>query len=169
MLYTFCVIATWISSYCWYYNQVLGNMNKCSVYKDPHFIFNRLILFKVPCFDVKLSWRSCFKGISLLSDLCLARNLDDLLDEITGLFGISLLIEPDDSTYNVSNESYEEEDSDEIIIVLCAIRTCYSSLIASLWRNMFSNSSLALFIIFITSKTCECWFLSGWNWRSREQ
>ena len=73
-----------------------------------------------------------FKGVSSLSDLCLARNVDDLLDEITDLVCICFLPEPDDSTYDVSNESYEDEDSDEIIIVLCAIRTRSSSLIASL-------------------------------------
>ena len=64
--------------------------------------------------------------------------MDDLLDEITGLVGICLLPEPDYSTDNVSNESSEDDDSDEIIIVLCAIRTHSSSLIASIRTNYSS-------------------------------
>ena len=58
--------------------------------------------------------------------------MDALLDDVTGLDGIYLLPEPDDSSYDVSNESSEDEDSDEIIIVLCAIGTHSSSPIASL-------------------------------------
>ena len=92
--------------------------------------------------------------------------MDDLLDDITGLVGICLISEPDDSTEKFSNESSEDEDSYEIMIIFCAIqtrssyliayiRTRYSFLIASLWRNVFSNSSLASFLIFITSETCE--------------
>ena len=73
-----------------------------------------------------------FKGVSSLSDLFLAGNVDDLLYDITGLFVILLLPEPDDSTDNVSDESSENEDSDKIIIVFCAIRTRSFSLIASL-------------------------------------
>ena len=61
-------------------------------------------------------------GVSSLSHLCITKNVDDLLYEITGLVGICLLPEPDDLTDNVSNESSEDEDSDEILIVLCAIR-----------------------------------------------
>ena len=38
--------------------------------------------------------------------------MDDLLDEITGLVGIYLIPEPDDSKEDVSNESSEDEDSD---------------------------------------------------------
>ena len=153
-------------------------MNKCSLSKKPHFICNRLILSKISCFDVKVSWWGFSKGVSSLSYLCLAGNLNNLLDYITVFVVICLLLEPDDSSDNVYNESSEDEDSDEIIIVFCAIRTRSSSLIvsirtrssyliASLWRNVFFNSSLALFIIFITSETCECWFLSGWNQRAR--
>ena len=58
--------------------------------------------------------------------------MDDLLDEITGLVGIFLLPEPDDSIDDVSNKSSEDEDSDKIIIVLCAIRTRSCSLITSI-------------------------------------
>ena len=65
----------------------------------------------------------------------IGQNVDDLLDDITGLVVICLLPEPDDSTDNVSNESYEDEDSDEIIIVFCAIWTCSSSLITSIWTR----------------------------------
>ena len=57
--------------------------------------------------------------------------MDDLLNEITGLVGIYLLTQPDNSTDNVSNKSYEDEDSGEIIIVLCDIQTRSYSLIAS--------------------------------------
>ena len=58
--------------------------------------------------------------------------MDDLLDEITDLVGICLLPKPDYSTEDVSNESSEDEDSDEIIIVFCVIQTRSSSLIASI-------------------------------------
>ena len=58
--------------------------------------------------------------------------MDDLLDEITGLVGICLLPEPDYSTDDVSNKSSEDEDSDKIIIVFCAIWTHSSSLIVSI-------------------------------------
>ena len=75
---------------------------------------------------------SFFKGVSSLSDLCLAGNLDDLLYDITGLVVICLLPEPYDSTDDDYNESSEDEDSDEIIIVFCDIRTRSSSLIALL-------------------------------------
>ena len=42
--------------------------------------------------------------------------MHDLLDDITSLVGICLLPEPDDSTDNVSNESFEEKDSEKYII-----------------------------------------------------
>ena len=58
--------------------------------------------------------------------------MDDLLDEITDLVGIFLLPEPDGSTEDVSNELSKDEDSDDIIIVFCDIRTGSSSLIASI-------------------------------------
>ena len=53
--------------------------------------------------------------------------MDDLLDEITGMIGICLVPETDYSTDDVSNESSEDKDSDEIII-FHAIRTSSSSL-----------------------------------------
>ena len=155
-------------------------MNKCSVSNKPHLLCNHLIISKVYFFDVNASWWGCFKGVSSLADLCLSGNVDDLLDYITSSVRICLLPESNDSSNDVSNESSEDNDSDEIIIVFCAIRTRSSylissirtrfySLIASLWRNVSSNSSLASFIICVTSETCECWFLSGWNWQARER
>ena len=58
--------------------------------------------------------------------------MDDLVDEITGLVGICLLPEPDDSSDDVSSESTEDEDSEKIRIVFCAIRTRSYYLIASI-------------------------------------
>ena len=86
-----------------------------------------MILSKVSCFDVKASWWDCFKGVSSLYHLCIAKNTDYLLNDITGLVGILLLPETDDSTDNGFNESYEDEDSDKIKIVFCAIQTRSSS------------------------------------------
>ena len=54
--------------------------------------------------------------------------MDDLLYDITGLVGICLLPEPYDSTDYVSNESSEDEDSEIVLIVLCAIGKHYSYL-----------------------------------------
>ena len=161
IIYIF-VISTWTSSYYWYYKQFLGSMNKCSVPKKQQFICNRLIISKVSCFLLKASWWGCFKGVSLLSDICLAKNVDDILDDINGLVGIFLLPESDESSDDIFNKSSEDKDSDEIIIVFCAIWTRSYSLIASiqtrsyfliesLWRNVFSIFSLASFIISITS------------------
>ena len=61
--------------------------------------------------------------------------MDDLLDDVTGLVGICLVPESDESPDDVSNESSEDdedEESDEISIYLCVIRTRYCCLIASL-------------------------------------
>ena len=70
-------------------------------------------------------------GVSSLSYLCLVVNVDYLLDDITDLVGICLLPESDESSYDVSNESSEAKNSDEIIILFCAIWTRSSSLIVS--------------------------------------
>ena len=94
-------------------------MNKCSVSKKPQFICNHLIISKVSCFDVKSPWWVSFKGVSSLSDLCLAGNVDDLLYEVTGLVGFCLVLESDESSDDVSNDSSEEnedKESDEISI-----------------------------------------------------
>ena len=56
--------------------------------------------------------------------------MDDLLDYVTGLVGICLLPESDDFSDNVSNESPEDKEPDEIIIVFCATWTIYCSLVA---------------------------------------
>ena len=66
-----------------------------------------------------------FKGVSSLSDLCSSGNVDALLDDVTGLDGISFITGLGSS-------------SDEIIIEFCAIRTRYSSLIASI-RTRYSS------------------------------
>ena len=75
-----------------------------------------MILSKVSCFYVKDSWWGCFKGVSLLCNLCLAGNVDDLLDKVTGLVGVCLRPESYYSTDDVSSESYEDKNSDKIII-----------------------------------------------------
>ena len=67
--------------------------------------------------------------------------MDNLLNNITGLVGICLLSEPDDSTDDVSNESYEDKDSEEIIIVFGVIRTRSFSLIAYI-RTVFGQTSV---------------------------
>ena len=85
-------------------------MNKYSVSNKPHFLCKRLIISNIYCFDVKASWWGCFKGVSLLSDLRLAWNVDDLLDEDTGLVGFSLVPESDESSDNVSDESSEDDE-----------------------------------------------------------
>ena len=73
----------------------------------------------VSCFDVKASSICCFKGVSSLSDPCLAGNVDDLLDDVTGLVVFFLVPESDDSSDYVSNDSSdddEDEASGEILI-----------------------------------------------------
>ena len=71
-----------------------------------------------------------FKGVSSLSLVCLAGNVDDLEDDVAG-------------SDNVSLDSESELSSDEIIISSSAARTRSSSLLASLVRSMSSNPSLA--------------------------
>ena len=76
--------------------------------------------------------------------------MDDLLNDVTGLICIFLAPESDESSDNISNDSSEDdedEESEKIIIIVCAIRTRSCYLIASLWCNVSSNSSLASFII----------------------
>ena len=69
--------------------------------------------------------------------------MDALLYEVTGLAGIFLLPESDESSDNVSNESSEDKKSDEIIIVFCAIRTRSSPLIVfMLTRSFYLIASL---------------------------
>ena len=61
--------------------------------------------------------------------------MDDLFDDVTGLVGVFLVFESDESSddvYNESSEECEDEESDEISIVICAIQTRSCYLIASL-------------------------------------
>ena len=46
-------------------------------------------------------------GVSSLSYLRLAGNVDDLLDDVTGLVGFCLVPELDESSDDISDESYE--------------------------------------------------------------
>ena len=64
-----------------------------------------MIIYKVSCFNVKASSWGCFKGVSSLSDLCLAVDVDHLLDDVTGLVGIFLVPESDELSDDVSNKS----------------------------------------------------------------
>ena len=51
---------------------------------------------------------------------------DDLLDEFTSLIGFFLVPESDESSYDVSNKSSDEnedKESDEIPIYFCAVWT----------------------------------------------
>ena len=52
--------------------------------------------------------------------------MDDLLDEVTGLVGFCLVLESDELTYDVSDESSEDDEdkeSDKTSIYFCAIWT----------------------------------------------
>ena len=53
-----------------------------------------------------------FEGVSSLSDWHLAGNVDDLLDDVTGLVGFCLVPESDESSDNVSNESSEYNEDE---------------------------------------------------------
>ena len=76
-----------------------------------------------------------FQGCFFIIDLFLAINVDYLLDDVTGLVGICLVTESDESSDDFSNnlsKDDEGEESEKNSIVLCAIRTRSCSLIASL-------------------------------------
>ena len=73
-----------------------------------------MIISKPSRFDVKESGWGCFKGVSSISDMCLGGNVDDLLDDVTGLVGSCLLPEPDDSSWDVSNQSSEDDKDEEL-------------------------------------------------------
>ena len=88
-------------------------MNKYSVSKKPHFICKRLILSKISCFEVEASLLVYFKGIYSLSDLRLARNVSDLLDDANSLVGFCLVPESDESSDNVSDKSSEDDEDEE--------------------------------------------------------
>ena len=106
----FCGISTLTSETSWYSNQLIKSMNKCSVSNKPHFICNHLIIYKVSSFYVNESWWGCFMCVSSLSDLCLAGNVDDLLDDVTGLVDFCLVTASDDSSNDVSDESSEDNE-----------------------------------------------------------
>ena len=80
-------------------------MNNCSVSKKPHLSYKFLIIFKIYRFDVKASRWGCFKGVSSLSDLFLAGNVDNLLDDDTVLVGFCLAPESDESSEDVYDKS----------------------------------------------------------------
>ena len=65
----------------------------------------------------------------------LAGNVDDLLDDVTGLVDFFLVPESDESSKDVSNKSYrddEDEGSDEISIYFCAVWKLYCSFVCSI-------------------------------------
>ena len=62
---------------------------------------------------MKASWWGCFKDVSSLSDLCLAVNVDDLLDGVTGLVGFFLSPESDESSDDIFNKSSEDDEDEE--------------------------------------------------------
>ena len=112
-LYKFCTISTLTYGTSRWVNQFIGSMNECSVSKKPNFICKHLILSKISCFEVEASWWGCFKGVYSLSGFHLARNVDDLLDDVTGLVGFCFVPESDDSSDDVSCESYEDNEDKE--------------------------------------------------------
>ena len=81
--------------------------------QESKLYINCLIISKIYCFDVKASWWNCSKGVYSLSDLCLAGNVDDLLYDVTGLIGFCLVPESDESSDDVFNESYEDDEDEE--------------------------------------------------------
>ena len=54
-----------------------------------------------------------FNGVSSLPHFCLDGNVDDLLDDVTGLVGFCLVPESDELSENVSNESFEDDEDEE--------------------------------------------------------
>ena len=81
---------------------------------------------------MKEYWCVCFKGVYSLSELCLAGNVYDLLEDVTSLVVFCLVPESDDPSDIISNKWFEEnedKDLDEISILLFAIRTRSCSLI----------------------------------------
>ena len=66
-------------------------MYKCSSFSlPPHLKYNFLIVSKTSFFDVHRRGWVFFKGVSSLSLVCLAGNVDDLLDDVAGLDDVSL-------------------------------------------------------------------------------
>ena len=65
------------------------------------------------CPKVEASWWGCFKSVSSISDLRLTGNVDDLLDDVTGLVGSYLVPKSDESSGDVSNDSSEDDKDEE--------------------------------------------------------
>ena len=59
---------------------------------------------------MKASLWGYFKGVSSLSGLRWSRNVDELLDDVTGLVSFSLVPESDESYDDVSDESSEDDE-----------------------------------------------------------
>ena len=89
-----------------------------------------------------------FMGVCSLSVMCSAGNVDALLDDVADLDDVSLVSE-------------SEFSSDESVIASASARTHFSYLIASLVRNVFSNPSLASFIIVVIFEVSNPIFFSG--------
>ena len=160
-------------------------MNKCSVSKKPYFICKHLILSKTFFFEVEAYWWVYFKSVSSLSDLHLAKNVDDLLHDITGLVGFCLVLELYESSNNVSDESSEDnedEESDKISIYFCAVWTrsysfaCYVADFADFWSSGTYCSLLiqaSILSCFFCSSASSCALLIrlsslqyySWRWR----
>ena len=90
--------------------------------------------------------------------------MDNLLDDLTGLVGVCLVPESDDSLYNVSNESSEDDEdkeSEKISIYFCAVwtRSCYFACLivdfAACW------SSITCCSLFIQASISACLFCSS--------
>ena len=73
-------------------------------------------------------FQECFLVIRLVS----SRKCGCFLDEVTVLVGICFFPKSDEYLNDVSDKSSEDEESDKITIVFCAIRTRSFSFIASL-------------------------------------
>ena len=110
-----------------------------------------LIVSKTSFFNVHGRGWVFFKGVSSLSLVCLAGNLDSLEDDDAG-----------------SDDILLDSESDGIKISSSDTGTHSSSILASLLRNWSSNPSLASFIIFIISVVSNPIFCQGeiyepWN------
>ena len=97
----------------------------------------------------------------MLSDLCSAGNLDDLLDDVTGLVGFCLIPESYESSRDVYNESSkddEDEESEEISIFLCVVWTRSCSFVCSIAAFAAFWSSGTCCSLFIQDSISSCFF-----------
>ena len=77
--------------------------------------------------------------------------MDNLLDDVTGLVGFYIVPEPDNSSHDVSDDSFEDDEdkeSDEISIYFCAIWTRSCSFACSIadFCNLLIFKNLLLLI-----------------------